>query len=615
MEDLDIIEAVDQLPDKYIKYELQIRQVRLLRSTAASRKRALIGFLRREAETQQPSDMVLFMPLRNDLDECKKLLSEIEMEMAVAFDEKVSACEVQLNYLRERIERLNASPSPDLFKRRANLLNRISELEKPFSEVTVTSGLDVRCGTLLPRSVTRNVMPRLNSIRQVSSAQGISVPVFSSTTGQNLYDSSIDEEQNSQAHEQPQRQSEPNGPEPVNAHNDVEQASLNVSVDSTSIPNPLPPGTLGVNSCSNATNELQPVHGLSHQTQNTANIYDEPLRKAMAEFERISLLHDAAGRGKTMSMSQSLPNPVRTSETTNLQSTKHKLHAQMWKWAIRFSGDGDEMSASDFIQSLKDLAQSRGVPLDEVLKGMPELLTGSAAKWYRNCKMDRPFVSFKDFANRFQEDFEQYFKTDRRLEKLKMRLQGPQERVVAFFAHMVGEFNLMNQPPCEPERIRIIYRNLLPQYVTHLACKTFRSVSDLQKACKLVEASYEMVRSQNSMRNMTSAGSPAARGNFPESGTADGSAQTPNQRQNPARVPAMAAVVKEPGDMLGQLGRDETSAEFELCASPTSNTSLETSSNGADVSAVKTTNSSTYYAPGNYATPLSGRPDDARKNV
>lgn len=183
-----------------------------------------------------------------------------------------------------------------------------------------------------------------------------------------------------------------------------------------------------------------------------------------------------------------------------ISSTTSKPNAQMWKWKIKFSGDGDEVLASDFIQELKDLSQSRGVTNEELLNGMPELLTGTASKWYRTANRDRPFIDFYDFAARFLEDFEPFYKVDTRLEKLRKRLQGPNEKVVAYFAHMEHEFYSMVNPPPMNEQIRIIRKNLLPQFVTHMACQTFKTVSELKTACKQIELSYEMVNAQCSSR-------------------------------------------------------------------------------------------------------------------
>lgn len=133
----------------------------------------------------------------------------------------------------------------------------------------------------------------------------------------------------------------------------------------------------------------------------------------------------------------------------------------------------------------------------EIMNGMPELLTGAAANWFRTTVHSKPFTSFSDFASRFLEDFEPFYKVDTRLEMLKKRLQKPNERIVTFFSYVENEFLTMSFTPPKEEQIRIVRRLLLPHFITHLACQSFTDLTELKDACKKIELSYEIVKSQN----------------------------------------------------------------------------------------------------------------------
>lgn len=178
----------------------------------------------------------------------------------------------------------------------------------------------------------------------------------------------------------------------------------------------------------------------------------------------------------------------------------HKPDPTIYKWNIKFSGGADGLSATEFVHKVKALSKSRGVQPASVLNGMPELLSGSASKWFRTTSVEKPFTDLNDFCSRFLDDFEPCFRVDTRLELLKKRLQRPDERVVPYFADMSSEFQDISNPPPETERIRIIRKNLLPHFITHLACQKFNTVAQLRDACKEVESSYDTVNNQSGLR-------------------------------------------------------------------------------------------------------------------
>lgn len=132
---------------------------------------------------------------------------------------------------------------------------------------------------------------------------------------------------------------------------------------------------------------------------------------------------------------------------------------------------------------------------------MPELLESTAAKWFRTNRYNGTFETFADIVLHFLQDFEPYYRVDSKLDRLKKRLQRTEENIVAYFAFMENEFITMPFRSSELEQVRIIRRNLLPQFIRALARETFRSISEWKKACQDVELSSEILNYREDNKN------------------------------------------------------------------------------------------------------------------
>lgn len=89
-------------------------------------------------------------------------------------------CEVQLIFLKERLERLPISPRVAIATLRTDLLSEIEELEKQFANVTVVSGLDERSRPQVSQNTFNDIISQLN----LNSAVGLNAttaPRHSST--------------------------------------------------------------------------------------------------------------------------------------------------------------------------------------------------------------------------------------------------------------------------------------------------------------------------------------------------------------------------------------------------------------------------------------------------
>lgn len=418
-----MIEGIDILPDDFIVYEMLIRQQPLARSTLASRKRKFLRIFQTEQETGQVSPMVFHLRLEDDLAQCEILLTNIITAMDANLNASAEKCEIQLIFLKERVERLPPSPNLELTQRRLTLINRIEDLEKQFGNVTVPTGL----GENAPMSTD----PIENHVVQL------------------------------ETFDRPE------------AHS-IQASRL--GANSTSV---------GPNRTGERQNVLPTNRQFNCENNRRNGLVDQPMNNTSA-------MAQASARPNTQTSTNNSLSP----NTNILLHPAYESHAQMWKWNLKFSGERDDMLASVFIQKVKDYAMSREVSQAEIMNGMPELLTGAAANWFRTTVHSKPFSSFSDFAVRFLEDFEPYYKVDTRLEMLKKRLQRQNERIVTFFAHVENEFLTMSFTPSKEEQIRIVRRLLLPHFITHLAFQTFTDLTELKDACKKIELSYKIVKSQ-----------------------------------------------------------------------------------------------------------------------
>lgn len=457
MDDVSIVENIDCLPDSYVQYELLIRQQNLPDSTMRMRKRALIEILKRERDENRRMLMVPHMPLEDDLVDCKVLLDCVADDMQIDLRGNANRCEVQLNFLRMRLERLAPSPLRALADKRIELLEYIEVLVKCFANVSVASGLDVRPNAKSSTNVTGGFLSQLNSITfeptPVAQAQPSSSLVVANT-----------------------------GPQPnPQVHNSYAATyhlvngipTRRISVEAVGAPN----SSAGVD-VNQASSASAAVSNVTPGSQSTAfppdrAVVNGSLQSGAPNFSQFSLQHHV------------------------------RSNAEMWKWRISFSGPDDTQSANSFLMKLNDLATSRNVNPEEVLRGMPDILTGTAEKWFRTNK--HKFTDYAVFSRLFLQDFEPSWNAVSRMDLLRTHLQQPDERIVSFFAYVENEF--LTMPECTPmdEQVRITRKLLLPTYIYGLAGRSFKTMDELKNACRELEAGFEIIRSQETMRSQNGA--------------------------------------------------------------------------------------------------------------
>lgn len=434
-----MIDALEEIPDKYVSYELKIRGKRLTGTNLKSRKRALEAIYRDEMDNSNYMDMIFHMSLEDDLKQCAEYLEEILLRLHMRFEEFAVSAENQLMFLRERVERLPTSRGEHNDALRMSILTRIEETEARFGDVTVSINPNATAQNLASRDVTRSLYAQLSNLNSFFNSQ------HSSTRHQNV------------------------------ANLEVENMSRPISTVARS---------------TNSVSFVPTNTAITHEHSNTSLL-------AQIQTPNVSIEGESPVNTPNSNTTHTVSNHSNVSPVYNNQ-------VQVWKWQVKFNGEKDNLSATEFIQKIVDFANSRGVAEVQLLNSMPDLLDGAALKWYRSAIKSNPFGSFENFVKRFIDDFDPQYRVDTRLEMLRKRLQRTDERVVNYFAHMEHEFSMISNAPNIQEQIRIIRKNLLPHFITHLACQSFTTVEELKCACKKIEVSQDVIRCQNVVRGQQS---------------------------------------------------------------------------------------------------------------
>lgn len=151
-------------------------------------------------------------------------------------------------------------------------------------------------------------------------------------------------------------------------------------------------------------------------------------------------------------------------------------NAQIWKWNLKFLGEPDTLTVNEFIRRAQELAKSRGATEEDLFQGASDLLSGSALKWFRVGKQNGTFRNWEELEAHLLVDFEGYDYGDCLLDYIKSRLQNPQERIVNYFATMEDLFMKLNRRVSDELKVKIIRRNLRPEYIKRLGFTIVRDV-------------------------------------------------------------------------------------------------------------------------------------------
>lgn len=208
-----------------------------------------------------------------------------------------------------------------------------------------------------------------------------------------------------------------------------------------------------------------------------------PSRHDLSEaFDRLNLNH-------TLIENSEVPHNILPLRST-LVSKDSRIKVPVWKWQLKFTGDTGSISASEFVRRAHELSLSRNVDEHELFLSAAELFDGTALKWFRSMSLSGSCKNWEQLSRRLLSDFEAPDYFEKLYDFIRDRKQLPSERIVAYFATMEDLFVKLNISIIEVDKVKIIKKNLLPEYVRALAAMSFSNVESLKTNCKFLEAGY-----------------------------------------------------------------------------------------------------------------------------
>lgn len=157
----------------------------------------------------------------------------------------------------------------------------------------------------------------------------------------------------------------------------------------------------------------------------------------------------------------------------------------VYKWGVKFSGDGKGLSLSDFLSQIEMLAITEKVLGPELLSYAVYLFSSNASMWYQASY--KKFRTWQDLVRalkiRFLPPDHDYWL----LKEVEKRLQGVDENFSAYLATMELYFQRFTIPLTNQEQLNIVLRNIRPFYSEKLALVEIDSIADLSAYCRRIE--------------------------------------------------------------------------------------------------------------------------------
>jgi len=197
-----------------------------------------------------------------------------------------------------------------------------------------------------------------------------------------------------------------------------------------------------------------------------------------------------------LSHSQIHAGPPALSENTRIEERSSARVIPVFKWGLKFSGDGPT-SAATFISRVESMRKSRGTSEAELFRSIPDLWESRALIWYD--ARHNTFANWAELKVRFLKVFLPVnYQDDLELE-IKQRRQGASESVELYVASMMELFSRLPEPFDESKQLRIICRNLRLSLQQSLTLSPVDSIERLIEVCgRLEENELRMGMSQSS---------------------------------------------------------------------------------------------------------------------
>lgn len=177
---------------------------------------------------------------------------------------------------------------------------------------------------------------------------------------------------------------------------------------------------------------------------------------------------------RLMSQSFASQPPIATS------TCKNNIH----KWGLKFDGS-TRSSVNAFLLRVEELSEARGVSEKELFHSAIEFFEADALVWFRSIKST--VSDWKGLVTLLKRDFLPPDFDELLWTEIKSRQQGRNEPITIYAARMEQLFSRLERPPLEATKVKIIKKNLLPQYLTSLALIDVSDVPHLVSLCRRID--------------------------------------------------------------------------------------------------------------------------------
>jgi len=155
------------------------------------------------------------------------------------------------------------------------------------------------------------------------------------------------------------------------------------------------------------------------------------------------------------------------------------------KWNLKFTGDRRGMSVTAFFERVDELRIARNVNKAILLNSGIDLFEGRAYEFYLDCRNE--VSSWEELVQKFKEEYQPAFYTEKLLEEIKRRTQGPDESVGTYLAVMSKYFQRLECPISEEAKLTILLRNISPVYRNQIGALEINNIAELKSLCRRIE--------------------------------------------------------------------------------------------------------------------------------
>ncbi|XP_055589855.1 interaptin-like [Uranotaenia lowii] len=164
-----------------------------------------------------------------------------------------------------------------------------------------------------------------------------------------------------------------------------------------------------------------------------------------------------------------------------------KFSQPVYKWKMEYAGENNIRKLGEFLNDVKVYAWTEGVDDVTLLRSVKHLLRGPAQQWYTRAY--ETFVSWDHFKTEIKREFLPPNYSEILKQDLYLRFQGVNETFTAFSSDLLANFEIIEPPMLETEKMFILKSHLNIDFVPKAAAAQVSTVSELVKVCKDFEVS------------------------------------------------------------------------------------------------------------------------------